>query len=161
MKSRQQFSLQKNNSFAVYATTPIIYYPNSEQDLQLLAAVTSEPFYILGAGSNTLFVEGVTPVIIKPEFLGIHVNETEEYYQVNAACGENWHDLVCFCIDEGINGLENLALIPGTVGASPVQNIGAYGVELAKFIESVEYFDIANKWFDKMLNKYINNMTNF
>jgi UDP-N-acetylmuramate dehydrogenase len=143
MKSRQQFSLQKNNSFAVYATTPIIYYPNSEQDLQLLAAVTSEPFYILGAGSNTLFVEGVTPVIIKPEFLGIHVNETEEYYQVNAACGENWHDLVCFCIDEGINGLENLSLIPGSVGAAPVQNIGAYGVEIANFIESVTWFDFA------------------
>ncbi|TWX51094.1 UDP-N-acetylmuramate dehydrogenase [Colwellia hornerae] len=143
MKSLQQFSLQKNNSFAVDTVTPVIYYPKNDQDLQLLATVTSGCFYILGEGSNTLFVEDFTPVIIKPEFLGIHVKETNDYYQVNAACGENWHDLVCFCINKGINGLENLALIPGSVGAAPVQNIGAYGVEIADFIESVTWFDFA------------------
>jgi UDP-N-acetylmuramate dehydrogenase len=141
MKSHQQFSLQKNNSFAVYATTPVIYYPKNDQELQLLAMVTAGCFYILGEGSNTLFVEDITPVIIKPEFLGMSVDETKDYYVVNAACAENWHDLVCFCINKGINGLENLALIPGSVGAAPVQNIGAYGVEVADFIESVTWFD--------------------
>jgi UDP-N-acetylmuramate dehydrogenase len=141
MKSYQQFSLQKNNSFAVAATAPVIYFPKNDQDLQLLATITKESFYILGEGSNTLFVETITPVIIKPEFLGISVSETENYYEVIAACSENWHDFVSFCINKGINGLENLALIPGCVGAAPVQNIGAYGVEIADFIESVTWFD--------------------
>jgi UDP-N-acetylmuramate dehydrogenase len=144
MKSQQNFSLQKNNSFAVDATTPVIYYPKNEQELQLLASVTRGRFYILGEGSNTLFVEDIMPVIIKPEFLGIIVHETKDFYEVNAACGENWHDLVCFCINQGINGLENLALIPGSVGAAPVQNIGAYGVEVADFIERVTWFDFTD-----------------
>jgi len=143
MKSHQQFPLQKNNSFAVAATTPVIYYPKNDQELQLLHGVIEGDFYILGEGSNTLFVENTTPVIIKPDFSGVTVNETKDYYEVNAACGENWHDLVCFCINQGINGLENLALIPGSVGAAPVQNIGAYGVEVADFIESVVWFDFS------------------
>jgi len=143
MKSHQQFPLQENNSFAVAATTPVIYYPRNDQELKLLVDVIEGDFYILGEGSNTLFVEDNTPVIIKPDFLGVTVNETKDYYEVNAACGENWHDLVCFCINKGIHGLENLALIPGSVGAAPVQNIGAYGVEVADFIESVVWFDFS------------------
>jgi UDP-N-acetylmuramate dehydrogenase len=143
MKSHQHFSLQKNNSFAIIATTPVIYYPKDDLELKLLTSVTQGSFYILGEGSNTLFVEDITPVIIKPDFLGINVSETNDYYEVSAACSENWHDLVCFCINLGINGLENLALIPGSVGAAPVQNIGAYGVEIADFIESVTWFDFS------------------
>jgi len=141
MKSQQQFSLQKHNSFAITATTPVIYYPKTIQELKSLTTVTKGIFYILGEGSNTLFVEDITPVIINPDFLGINISETNDYYEVSAACSENWHDLVCFCIKKGINGLENLALIPGSVGAAPVQNIGAYGVEIADFIESVTWFD--------------------
>lgn len=141
MKSHQHFPLQKYNSFAVAATTPVIYYPKNEEELQSLTMITQNNFYILGEGSNTLFVEGNTPVIIKPEFLGIKIEESNDFYDVHAACGENWHKLVCFCIEQGINGLENLALIPGSVGAAPVQNIGAYGVEVADFVESVTWFD--------------------
>jgi UDP-N-acetylmuramate dehydrogenase len=150
MKSHQQFSLQKNNSFAVTAITPVIYYPKNEQELQLLSKITQSDFYILGEGSNTLFIEECTPVIIKPEFLGIIVNETNENYFVEAACTENWHELVCFCIQRGINGLENLALIPGSVGAAPVQNIGAYGIEVADFIESVTWFDFTKNASQKL-----------
>ncbi len=141
MKSHQQFSLQKNNSFAVAASAPIIYYPTNEQELQSLSVMTHDNFYILGEGSNTLFVEESTPAIIKPEFFGIRVDEFQDCYLVHAACGENWHRLVVFCIEQGIYGLENLALIPGSVGAAPVQNIGAYGVEVADFIDSVTWFD--------------------
>jgi len=140
MKSHQQFSLQKNNSFAVATTTPVIYYPKNEHELQLLAETVKGNFYILGEGSNTLFVEALTPVIIKPEIVGITIEETVGYFRINVACSENWHNLVCFCIGKGINGLENLALIPGSVGAAPVQNIGAYGVEVSDFIESVTWF---------------------
>jgi UDP-N-acetylmuramate dehydrogenase len=152
MKSHQHFSLQKNNSFAIIATTPVIYYPKDDQELKLLTSVTQGSFYILGEGSNTLFVEDVTPVIIKPDFLGINVSETNDYYEVSAACSENWHDLVCFCINQGINGLENLALIPGSVGAAPVQNIGAYGVEIADFIESVTWFDFSKNKSQELTN---------
>jgi UDP-N-acetylmuramate dehydrogenase len=141
MKSHPHFSLKKYNSFAVAATTPAIYYPKNEEDLQSLSDIIENNFYVLGEGSNTLFVEDKTPIMIKPEFLGIKVEESNDYYDVNAACGENWHTLVCFCIEQGINGLENLALIPGSVGAAPVQNIGAYGVEVADFIENVTWFD--------------------
>jgi UDP-N-acetylmuramate dehydrogenase len=152
MKSHQHFSLKKNNTFAVAAITPVIYYPANEQELQSLSKITDNEFYILGEGSNTLFVEDNTPVMIKPEFLGIKVEESNDFYEVNVACGENWHGLVCFCIERGINGLENLALIPGSVGAAPVQNIGAYGVEIADFIESVTWFDFQeNK--SMLLNK--------
>lgn len=140
MKSHQHFSLKKNNSFAVAATTPVIYYPKNEKELQSLSEITEHEFYILGEGSNTLFVEDKAPVMIKPEFLGIRVEESNHFYDVHVASGENWHSLVCFCIEQGINGLENLALIPGSVGAAPVQNIGAYGVEIADFIESVTWF---------------------
>jgi len=141
MKSHQHFSLKDNNSFDVAAITPVIYYPKNVEELQSLSNITDDKFYILGEGSNTLFVEDNTPVMIKPEFLGTKVEENNDFYEVHVACGENWHTLVCFCIEQGINGLENLALIPGSVGAAPVQNIGAYGVEVADFIESVTWFD--------------------
>jgi UDP-N-acetylmuramate dehydrogenase len=91
-----------------------------------------------------LFGEQQAPTIIKPNFLGISVVELADHYQVTVGAAENWHALVSYCIDKGINGLENLALIPGSVGAAPVQNIGAYGVEFADFCQQVEYFDIAS-----------------
>jgi UDP-N-acetylmuramate dehydrogenase len=141
MKTIHSFSLQHNNSFAVKSTTPTIYYPETISDLNELTNKLPAPYYILGEGSNTLFIEDEAPVIIKPEFLGIEVAESDYDYQVTAACAENWHQLVCFCIDKGINGLENLALIPGSVGAAPVQNIGAYGVEVSDYITQVSWFD--------------------
>jgi len=144
MHSSQQFSLQNSNSFHVQATCPTIYFPKSLADLQQLADVITAPFYILGEGTNTLFVEQHTPTIIKPSFTGIDVIEFEQHYQVIIGSGENWHSLVTYCIERGINGLENLALIPGSVGAAPVQNIGAYGVDFADFCQQVEYFDLAS-----------------
>lgn len=141
MKSNRQYSLLADNSFAVEAITPIIYYPDSLQDLAQVSAQLEAPFYVLGEGSNTLFVEDKAPVIIKPEFRGIEIHETSQHYCITAACAENWHQLVLFTLEQGINGLENLALIPGSVGAAPVQNIGAYGVELADFVEQVSWYE--------------------
>ena len=109
MKTIHSFSLQHNNSFAVKSTTPTIYYPQTIADLCEFSDRLSVPFYILGEGSNTLFIEDEAPVIIKPEFLGIEVEESDYDYQVKAACSENWHQLVCFCIDKGINGLEKFS----------------------------------------------------
>lgn len=83
---------------------------------------------------------------------GIKIVEHPTDFLITVAAGENWHQLVSYLLDQGIAGFENLALIPGTVGAAPVQNIGAYGVEIAKYIESVDFFDINSKSFKSLTN---------
>jgi UDP-N-acetylmuramate dehydrogenase len=145
MELSKQFPLQKNNSFKVKATSPIVYFPKTLADLKSLPDLSHNPYYILGEGSNTLFVSKCAPIIIKPDFKGIIISETDETYIVNVGAGENWHDLVCLCIDNSIFGLENLALIPGSVGAAPVQNIGAYGVEFSDFCTKVKWFDFVSQ----------------
>jgi UDP-N-acetylmuramate dehydrogenase len=145
MELSHQISLQQYNSFNVKAASPTIYFPKTLADLEQLPIEVNELFYILGDGSNTLFVDDSAPVIIKPEFKGINISESEDTYIVSVGAAENWHGLVCLCINKGIFGLENLALIPGSVGAAPVQNIGAYGVELSKFCQQVKWFDLSKK----------------
>lgn len=145
MELSQQFSLQSCNSFNVEAICPIIYFPNTVSDLNQLDNLTHLPFYILGEGSNTLFLSYQAPIIIKPNFLGIKVTELSDCFELEVGSAENWHKLVEYTINSGIYGLENLALIPGTVGAAPVQNIGAYGVEFADFCHKIEYFDLLNR----------------
>jgi len=148
MQTNQNFSLQTSNSFNIATSCSEIFFPSSVADLHQIAemsAITSSCFYVLGEGSNTLFVEKFAPVIIKPNFQGISVNETTDKFTVTVGASENWHELVCYCLERGINGLENLALIPGSVGAAPVQNIGAYGVEFADFCTQVEFYDFNNK----------------
>ena len=97
--------------------------------------------YVLGEGSNTLFLTDISFPIALMRMQGVTISETADHWLVDVAGGENWHQLVVNLIARGINGLENLALIPGTVGAAPVQNIGAYGVEVAQFIREVETWD--------------------
>ena len=110
------------------------------------------PFFILGEGSNCVFLEDFQGSVVQIANRGIEITETELHYHVRAAAGENWHQLVIKLLNMGIGGLENLALIPGTVGAAPVQNIGAYGVELADVFDSLTGFDIAKRDFVQ-LNK--------
>ncbi|WDE05687.1 UDP-N-acetylmuramate dehydrogenase [Thalassomonas viridans] len=150
MKSASQFQLKQSNSFNVASITPFIYQPASYSDLHELAGVVNQPFYILGEGSNTLFVEDEAPVIIRPDFKGIDIEETGEAYLVRVGAAENWHQLVTFCIEQGIYGLENLALIPGSVGAAPIQNIGAYGVEFADYCHEVEWFEFNSQSVKKL-----------
>jgi UDP-N-acetylmuramate dehydrogenase len=145
MELSHQFCLQHYNSFNVKAITPTIYFPKTVADLVKLPDFIDKPFYILGDGSNTLFVDNNAPVIIKPDFKGISFSQTENSYVVTVGAGENWHDLVCLCVENQVYGLENLALIPGSVGAAPVQNIGAYGLELANFCTQVKWFEFSSK----------------
>ncbi|CAM4060179.1 UDP-N-acetylmuramate dehydrogenase [Pseudoalteromonas byunsanensis] len=105
----------------------------------------SKPFCLLGEGSNTIFVDDFAGTVIRIALRGISIEERDSDWLIDVAAGENWHALVVHLLEKNIAGLENLALIPGTVGAAPVQNIGAYGVELAEFIEYVEGFDIDTK----------------
>ncbi|KTF10324.1 UDP-N-acetylmuramate dehydrogenase [Pseudoalteromonas sp. H105] len=112
---------------------------------QLQQQSFASPFCILGEGSNTVFLDDYQGTVIKMATKGITVTQREHDYLLDVAAGENWHQLVVYTLAHTMPGLENLALIPGTVGAAPVQNIGAYGVELAKYVDYVDYFDIASK----------------
>ena len=101
------------------------------------------PKFVLGGGSNIVLTGDVKALVLKVEILGKRLlRETDEAYIVEAGAGENWHDFVTWTLDQGYGGLENLALIPGTVGASPVQNIGAYGLELQDRFESLDAVDL-------------------
>ena len=153
MEFSHQFSLQNYNSFNVKAISPTIYFPKTVADLEQLPDLHDSSFYILGDGSNTLFVDHHAPIIIKPEFKGISILETLDNYIISVGAAENWHDFVCLCIDQGMDGLENLALIPGSVGAAPVQNIGAYGSELSTFCMHVKWFEFSSKQIKVLNNK--------
>jgi UDP-N-acetylmuramate dehydrogenase len=153
MELSHQISLQKYNSFNVNAVSSTIYFPKTIADLEQLPLLNDDSFYILGDGSNSLFVDECAPLIIKPEFKGINISESTDSYTVSVGAAENWHALVCLCINKGIFGLENLALIPGSVGAAPVQNIGAYGLELSKFCKQVKWFDLSKKEVKTLTNE--------
>lgn len=137
-------SLQQLHTFGLPAFAQSIDVINTESELSTLFDVEVFPL-ILGEGSNIIFVDDFNGKVCKINLKGIQINEQEESYRVCAKAGENWHQLVCHLVQKGINGLENLALIPGSVGAAPVQNIGAYGAEFADYCESVNCFDSISK----------------
>ena len=90
--------------------------------LKMASTLQDTQHILLGEGSNTIFTENYDGLIVKNALKGIHISEDDDYYHLNVASGENWHDLVVLCMQRQIYGFENLALIPGTVGASPIQN---------------------------------------
>lgn len=101
------------------------------------------PVLILGEGSNVLFTEDFDGVVIVNRIPGISVREEKEDWLLHVGAGENWHKLVEYALEAGVHGLENLALIPGCAGSSPIQNIGAYGVELKQVCDYVECIELA------------------
>jgi len=105
------------------------------------------PIFVLGGGSNTIFSDGIINVFaLKMEIKGFEIiNETDEYVDIKVGAGENWDDFVLKTIEMNVFGIESLSLIPGTVGASPVQNIGAYGAEVKDTILEVEVFDTKDR----------------
>lgn len=131
---QKDFSLKKLNTFGIDAQAKYFAtFSNTEQLKELLnnPAFSSIQKLILGGGSNILFTKNVDGLVLKNNLKGIElIKEDVDFYYVRAAAGEVWHDLVMHCIQHNYAGLENLSLIPGNVGASPMQNIGAYGVEI-------------------------------
>lgn len=99
-------------------------------------------FFVLGGGSNLIVPPLYQGLVIHNRLLGIKITEVGQERIVTAMAGENWDEFVAYCTTQGAFGLENLSLIPGTVGASPIQNIGAYGVEVKDFIEEVLVYDL-------------------
>ncbi len=102
------------------------------------------PVFVLGGGSNVLFVKDFQGLVIQPDIIGKKIiDEDKEHVWLKAGAGENWHDLVRFCVKKGWGGIENLSLIPGRAGAAPIQNIGAYGVEFEEVFHSLTAIEIA------------------
>lgn len=112
------------------------------------AARRALPVHVLGGGSNVVIAGDLDALVLLPELHGIEwLSEHGQGMPVRAGAGENWHDFVIATLARGAFGLENLALIPGTVGAAPIQNIGAYGVELERFVVAVEAWDRVDRCF--------------
>ena len=143
---QSSYSLKSLNSFGIAVKAKLFVEIESVADLSLLFAsdiVKQEQFLILGGGSNMLFTQDYDGLVIKMAIRGIEVDKKGESIFVTAGAGEVWNDLVGYCVSHGYAGLENLTLIPGTVGASPIQNIGAYGVEIKDVLESCTALEIA------------------
>ena len=101
------------------------------------------PFFVLGGGSNVLFIDDFNGLILHIAIMGKEVvREDANHIWLKVGAGENWHEAVRYCVDRGWGGIENLSLIPGTVGAAPIQNIGAYGVELEEAFELLTAVDL-------------------
>jgi UDP-N-acetylmuramate dehydrogenase len=146
MITEQNVPLQPHNTFGIVARARLLVRVASTADvLAVLAdpALAPEPKFVLGGGSNIVLTGDVRPVVLKVEIMGRRlVADTPRAWIVEAGAGEPWHGFVGWTLDQGLPGLENLALIPGTVGASPVQNIGAYGVELQDRFDSLDAVDL-------------------
>ena len=140
------YPLQAHNSFGISAKALQLVRVHAEADVHAVladAALCDAPKFVLGGGSNIVLTGDVKPLVLKVEMKGMRlVEETDKAWIVEAAAGEKWHDLVAWTLEQGWPGLENMALIPGTVGASPVQNIGAYGVELQDRFHSLDAIDL-------------------
>lgn len=150
MQIQENFSLKPLNSFGMDVSAKYFArFTNLDQLVQLkefTSNKTLEKTLILGGGSNILFTKNFDGAILKNEILGIRlVEETKDYFIVEAGAGENWHGFVMHCIENNYAGLENLSLIPGTVGASPIQNIGAYGVEIKDCFHSLDAYHFQDK----------------
>ena len=134
------------NSFGLPATAHTLVRIDSDAALRRVVdhpELGRAPKFILGGGSNIVFTRDPLAVVLKVEVRGRRlVQERADAWIVEAGAGENWHDLVAWTLAQGWPGLENLALIPGSVGAAPVQNIGAYGVELKDRFESLDVIDL-------------------
>ena len=138
--------LQPCNTFGIVAKALQLVRITCEADVAAVLAVPAlraMPKFVLGGGSNIVLTGDVRPLTLKVEMMGKRlVGETDKSWIVEAGAGESWHDLVTWTLAQHLPGLENMALIPGCVGASPVQNIGAYGVELQDRFESLDAIDL-------------------
>jgi UDP-N-acetylmuramate dehydrogenase len=156
MQIQENFSLKPYNTFGIDAKARFFSsFKNLNELLEILTSnvkrETSD--FILGGGSNILFTKDFDGLVLKNEIKGIEKiepalpagREDDEYVYVKAGAGENWHQFVLHCIQNNWAGVENLSLIPGNVGASPMQNIGAYGAEIKEVFHELNAFHLKEK----------------
>lgn len=153
----QNISLQPHTTFGVAAFAQnFVEVSTIEEVLNALRMAEKKelPIFILGGGSNVLFLKDFAGLVIKNSIRGIKkIKEDENEVILSVGAGENWHQFVLFCLEKNYGGVENLSLIPGTVGAAPMQNIGAYGVEICNVITKVQVLNKITKKIEWIQNK--------
>ena len=161
MQIQKNILIKQYNSFAISVYANLFAKFNSVDELsellefnQRATSNDQQETLILGGGSNILFTKNFDGLVLKNEIKGIkEIKEDEHHIYVQVGAGENWHQFVLYCIKNGWAGVENLSLIPGNVGASPMQNIGAYGVEIKDVFYSLEAYHIQDR---KLVNFTLN-----
>lgn len=160
MELKKEISLKPFNTFGVDALARYFTQATTIDELQeaLGYRQQTKDLLLLGGGSNVLFRNNFDGLVVRNNLKGIScVGEDEHFFYVKSAAGEVWHDFVLHCIDQGYAGVENLSLIPGSVGAAPMQNIGAYGVEIKQVFHELEALHIE----DMSLHKFDNQACEF
>ena len=146
---QQNIPLRQYNTLGIDAIAKLFATFNSIEELKILIEnnpISGKAPLILGGGSNMLFKDHVNALVLKNEIPGLTVvKEDTDHVYVKAGAGENWHGFVQYCLRQNWAGVENLSLIPGCVGASPMQNIGAYGVEIKEVFEELEAFHLHDR----------------
>lgn len=139
-------ALKSLNSFVIDALARRVIVAHKETELFTIWRQTAEeamPVLMLGGGSNVLFLANYIGTVLLNRIAGVAIEECPDAWHLHVGAGEVWHDLVRTCLEQHMPGLENLALIPGCVGSAPIQNIGAYGVELRQFCDYVDVLQLA------------------
>lgn len=141
---QENIDLKPYNTFGISAKTKKFARFSSLLELKaILAEKHDEELLVLGGGSNILLTQDFQGLVLRNELRGIElISENDEFVIIKCAAGEAWHEFVLYCVENNYGGVENLSLIPGSVGASPMQNIGAYGVEIKDVFEKLEAFHL-------------------
>jgi len=146
MVIKENYNLQQLNSFGINVLAKYFTTFSNTDALAEVIEKYKQQILILGGGSNILFTKNFDGLILKNEIRGIEiVKEDDKHIYVKAGAGVGWHEFVLYCIDNNLAGAENLSLIPGSIGASPMQNIGAYGVELKDIFYELEAYHLHEK----------------
>jgi UDP-N-acetylmuramate dehydrogenase len=140
----ENIDLKPYNTFGISANTKMFAQFSSLEELKsVLAQKQGQELLVLGGGSNILLTQDFQGLVLRNELKGMElVSDDDEFVLIKCAAGEIWHQFVLYCVANNFGGVENLSLIPGSVGASPMQNIGAYGVEIKDVFEKLEAFHI-------------------
>jgi UDP-N-acetylmuramate dehydrogenase len=146
MLTQKNISLKPFNTFGIDVIAKEFVAVASIEELVKVLDTNPTDILVLGGGSNMLLTKAVEALVLHVNLKGItEISKSENSVRIQVAAGENWHELVCWCLDKNYGGLENLSLIPGNVGTAPIQNIGAYGVELKDSFISCEALNIHTK----------------
>lgn len=149
----KNISLKPYNTFGIDVTAKQFCTIHSNTDLVAVLKQNTHPLFVLSGGSNMLLTKNIDALVVHIHTKGIEVTKSGDAALVTAQAGENWHDFVQFCIANNLGGIENLSLIPGCVGSSPIQNIGAYGVEIKDTFVKCKALNIETLQFEEFTNK--------
>ena len=155
MNIQNNISLKPYNTFGIdVLAKQFVSIHNIDELNEVLTSKNHQTKFILGGGSNMLLTQDIDALVVHINMKGISIEaQSEHEVLVKASAGENWHEFVLWCIDNDFGGVENLSLIPGNVGTAPIQNIGAYGVELKDIFESCEALHISSGTIKIFTNK--------